>query len=185
MPKRCEKCNHADTHFENTGCSDPNCKCPGLKVFSKAPLPVIPEHTLLEEITDCFDPSKGVNLKLLDPHEIDKDMMILLLGKDENKFGIAVEKFRVEKKIGDKLILVPYDEKGDPDIRNEIAEFIVQINSEQIKKSSIKMVKDALFRKPLKTLRRLEKATKEKKPSKLKTNVGCVYLEIGDEEVLL
>lgn len=140
---------------------------------------------LINEFSDSADPTKGINLKIIDPEKVDKNMMIILLGKDEDKFGICQQRFRVIKQKGDQIILEPYDEKGTPEARKEIARFIVQMNEQQIKSSAVDMVEKALNRKPIKKLERLKEQTKKGMRSKLSTSVGCVYLVIGDEEILL
>lgn len=152
----------------------------------KPPVVVEPEPSITEEMLDAFDPTKGLNLKIIDPEDVDKDMMMIMLGKKENAFGICTERFRVVGREGDKLILEPYDEKGSIEARKEIAKFIVQINEKQIKESAVAMVEKALTRKPIKKLERIAKESKKKGIlSKLKTSTGCVFLVVGNEEVLL
>jgi len=155
----------------------------------KKNLPIPVENSgidLLSSISDSINPMTGINMKILDPDDLTKDFMIIMLAKDENRFGIAQGRYRVIKRDGEKLILEPYDEKGPEEAREQIANFIVQINEKQIKESSIAMVKKALLRKPIKQLHRLKEESKKKGiKSKLATKVGCVYLEIGDEKVLL
>lgn len=159
-----------------------------LATFEKPQPPIVEEFepSITDEMMDAFDPTRGINLKIIDPEDVDKDMMMILLGKKENEFGICTERFRVVGREGDKLILEPYDEKGSIEARKEIAKFIVQINEKQIRDSAVAMVEKALTRKPIKKLERIAKESKKKGIiSKLKTTTGCVYLIVGNEEVLL
>lgn len=157
-----------------------------LKSKSKPPIVIEPEPSITDEMLDAFDPSKGLNLKIIDPEDVDKDMMMIMLGKKENEFGICTERFKVVGREGDKLILEPYDEKGSIEARKEIAKFIVQIHEKEIKDSAVGMVEKALMRKPISKLKKLEKESKKKGiVAKLKTKTGCVYLNIGNEEILL
>ncbi len=165
--------------------SCPNCKSTEIIPIEKD-LPVIDDPpSMLDSMLDAFDPKRGLNIVSIDPENVPKDMMLILLGKDENKFGVFQERFRIVKRDGDKLILEPYDEKGPLAVREEIVNFVVQLNEEKIKESAVSMVKKALMRKPLKTLKKLQKETKKKKDSKLETRSGCVFFEVGDECVIL
>ena len=185
-------CKACLTEYEKNKLEDPCPECGSLEV-TLLPLTLAPKRTVLteeqptlsDELMDAFDPSKGMNLNLIDPENVDKNMMIIMLGKDDNKFGICTERFRVIKRDGDKLILEPYDEKGPEAAREEIANFIVQLHEKEIKDSAVGMVKKALMRKPIKKLEKLKEKSKPGVKGKLKTMTGCVYLVIGDEEVLL
>lgn len=182
----CSKCGNK---FEDDIEICPKCYSKGIVKSIQGPVIVGEETSLTDELMDAFDPTKGMNLTLIDPENVDKDMMIIMMGKNDNKFGICTERFRVTGREGEKLILEPYDEKGPEEARREIAKFIVQLNEEEIKESAVGMVEKALMRKPIKKLEELKKETKKEKKkglgAKLKTKTGCVYLVIGDQEVLL
>lgn len=181
----CKDCSEEYDSDKSEFC--PNCG-PKFLIHSKKPV-IVEETSLTDELMDAFDPTKGMNLTLIDPEDVDKDMMIIMMGKNDNKFGICTERFRVIGREGENLILEPYDEKGPEEARKEIAKFIVQINEKAIRDSAVDMVEKALTRKPIKKLEELKKETEKIKKkgivAKLKTKTGCVFLSVGDMEILL
>ena len=157
------------------------------KRFDNTNLPaVIPDsaNSLLADMQDSFDPLKGFNINHVDTDTLDQDSEIILISKDGGKFGICTEKFKVVKNDHGRVTIEKITDK-DLDSKELIAEFIVSTHEQQIKDSVKEMVKQALIRKPIKTLRTLAKETKKKKGSKLHTRRGCVFFQIGNEAITL
>lgn len=152
----------------------------------KPALPVDTDHSFVNEMADALNPVKGLNIALIDPYKkYSPDMNIILLGKSENKFGIIPRRFKILRTEGDNLVLQPYDEMGSTEARQELAEFIVQLHEKDIRTQAVEVVKEALMRKPLKVLKKLKIQSEQGKKSKLRTSMGCVSFEVGDESVTL
>ena len=128
----------------------------------------------------------GLNINSIDVKDFEKDSELIIISKASGKFGLCAEKLRFVKveKNGD-IILKKISDQDDESEKELLAEFIVSMNEKQIKKSVTKMVKEALMRKPLNTLKKLVKNTKKKDKSKLHTRRGCVWFQVGDEAVNL
>ena len=128
----------------------------------------------------------GINVATVDLDEIKNDSELIIISKDNGKFGLCAEKIRFVK-VGKKgeIILKKISDNDDEREKELLAEFIVSMNEKQIKKSVTKMVKEALMRKPINTLKRLSKETKKKEKSELHTRRGCVWFQIGEEAVNL
>lgn len=143
-----------------------------------------PEHDLVSTMSDQLNPLVGLNINLTDIETFTKDSELIIISKDGGKFGVCAERFKFVKTEKGKVILAKVSGK-DEYTKELIAEFLVTIHEKEIKNSVIQMVKKALIRKPINTLRKLKKESQSGKKSKLHTRKGCVFLQIGDEAVNL
>ena len=146
--------------------------------------PILAPPTIIDEMLDSMNPHTGLTIETFDPYE-KPSHTIILFGKKENKFGIAQRRFKIKEKIGDNIVLEPFDEIGSEEAREELAEFIVDTHQDDIRAQSVEVVKKALKRKDVKILEKMKIETKKKKKSKLRTRMGCVFFEIGEESIIL
>ena len=151
-------------------------------------LPIIipdSETGLMAEMKDNLGLG-GLSISTVDIDEIENEAELIIISKSSGKFGLCTNKLRfIKTENNGDIILKKISDNDDESEKELLAEFIVSMNEKQLKKSVTKMVKNALMRKPINTLKKLKENTEKKDKSKLETRRGCVWLQIGDEAVNL
>ena len=132
-----------------------------------------------------FKPDSGLKLNIVTLDEVDKDSTFVLVSKQDKGIDFVKGAYRLIKKEGEKLELIPIEELGDLKIRQALAKALVEMHKQEIMKQSVIIAEQALTRKPIKKLKSFFRQKKEGHKLELKTRAGCVSFCIGNEETIL
>jgi hypothetical protein len=127
-------------------------------------------------------PKQGVTIRNLELDEVSEGSTVYLLRKGPNELAALERPFKVIK-VGDQLVLqATTDELPEPERRRELAKAIVRSHIEEIKEQAVAATEEALARKPVEKLEKMQAAGKKGGKAKVTSQKGCMFLQIGETE---
>ncbi len=130
-------------------------------------------------------PNQGVTIRSKDAKELKEGQTVYVISKGPNEVAAVETPYKLVK-VGDQLVLQAIEgTPKDAEQRRNLARSIVAAHRQEIMDEAVAATEEALARKPLEKLEKMEAAGKKGGKAKMASKKGCVFLTIGEEETVL